>query len=368
LLLRDAGRALHFPVQDGGRAVDDHQDDRQPTRRRLLIGATGTALLGTAAGVAAWLRGGRRTTRSPGPGPSPGREEETMTMTTTRPRRVKITDPGQTVMEGAGVRLRRIIGGRAVDYVDPFLLLDEFKSDDPNDYIAGFPWHPHRGIETVTYMLEGQVRHGDSLGNKGVIGAGDLQWMTAGHGIIHEEMPERQQGRLWGFQLWVNLPARDKMCDPRYQDYASVKIPRVELSGGGQLMLVAGEHAGTRGPVSEIAAQPLYMDVRLPPLASFSQPIPPGHSAFCYVYQGRGRFGGTPEDPGPVLEGPRLAVLDDGDHLRVSSEDQQVRFLLAAGKPLHEPVARGGPFVMNTREEIEQAYRDYRDGTFLKQQ
>ncbi len=284
----------------------------------------------------------------------------------TRPRRVKTTHPGQSVMEGAGVRLRRIIGGPAVDYVDPFLLLDEFKSDDPNDYIAGFPMHPHRGIETVTYMLHGQVQHVDSLGNKGVIGPGDLQWMTSGHGIIHEEMPQRQEGRLWGFQLWVNLPAKLKLSDPRYQEYAAAKIPTVEREGGGEVRVVAGEHAGTRGPVSEIAAQPLYMDVRLPPLTAMSQPIVPGHNAFCYVYRGSGRFGGTAQEPGPELKSPNLAVLDDGDHLNVRSEGEELRFLLAAGKPLNEPVARGGPFVMNTKAEIAQAYQDYRDGNFLK--
>ncbi len=194
-----------------------------------------------------------------------------------RPRQVRVTHPGKQVSEGAGVRLRRVIGGPVVDYVDPFLLLDEFKSDNPDDYIAGFPWHPHRGIETVTYMVRGQVRHGDSLGNRGVIGPGDIQWMTAGHGIVHEEMPGQREGKLWGFQLWVNLPAKDKMCNPRYQDYQADKIPRVKHRDAGEVRVVAGEHGGVSGLVSEIAARPLYMDVRLPALSTFQQPIPSGH-------------------------------------------------------------------------------------------
>jgi redox-sensitive bicupin YhaK (pirin superfamily) len=281
-------------------------------------------------------------------------------------RRVRATHAGLPVTEGAGVRLRRIIGTPALGYLDPFLLLDEFKSDDPDDYIAGFPRHPHRGIETVTYMLEGQVRHGDSLGNSGVIGPGDLQWMTAGHGIIHEEMPEQRDGRLWGFQLWVNLPARLKLCDPRYQELGSAQIPEATVAGGGRVRVMAGQHAGVTGPVTGIAAGPLYLDLRLPPQTTISQPVPRGHNAFCYVYRGRCRIGGTDEEPGSLLKRGTLAVLDDGDHVRLESADQEARLLLAAGRPLDEPVARGGPFVMNTREEIEQAYRDYRAGTFLK--
>ncbi len=340
-------------------------EEGHSSRRRWFLGAVGASVAGGAVALYAWLRGRRRPAVPTAAADVNPNEEVPVASEFSSPRQVKTAHPGRQVMEGAGVRLRRIIGGSAVDYVDPFLLLDEFKSDDPDDYIAGFPMHPHRGIETVTYMMRGQVRHGDSLGNKGVIGPGDIQWMTAGHGIVHEEMPEQRKGQLWGFQLWVNLPARDKMCDPRYQEYPADKIPRVAREDGGQVRVVAGEHAGARGPVSEIAARPLYMDVHLPALGSFQQAIPAGHNAFCYVYQGSGRFGGTADAPGKTLEGPMLAVLGDGDHLNVSSEGE-VRFLLAAGKPLGEPVARGGPFVMNTPEEIEQAYRDYRAGTFLK--
>lgn len=268
---------------------------------------------------------------------------------------------GRQVLEGAGVRLRRVIGGLELDRVDPFLLLDEFHSDDPDDYIAGFPWHPHRGIETVTYMVRGQVRHGDSIGNVGVIGPGDVQWMTAGHGIIHEEMPEQRDGTLWGFQLWVNLPARDKLCDPRYQEIGSERIPSVELGANVRGRVVAGELAGATGPVGGIAVDPLYCDLVALDHSSADLPLPPAHSAFVYVYHGAGRIGGR------EVVGPRLALLGEGDRLQLSS-DEGMRVLLVAGRPLGEPVARGGPFVMNTPEEIAQAFRDYREGRLLKDQ
>jgi redox-sensitive bicupin YhaK (pirin superfamily) len=284
------------------------------------------------------------------------------------PRRVTTVHSGREVVDGAGVRLRRIIGGPEVNYVDPFLLLDEFRSDDPDDYIAGFPFHPHRGIETVTYMVAGQVRHRDSLGNKGVVGPGDVQWMTAGQGIIHEEMPEQREGRLWGFQLWVNLPARLKLCDPRYQDLPAGQISEVVAPGGARVRLVAGTFGDARGPVTEIAADPLLLDVALPRGATCAVPVPAGHNAFCYVYDGSGRLGGDGVDSkdGDVVTGPALALLSDGDGLHVKASQGPLRFLLAAGRPLREPVARGGPFVMNTHEEIAQAFREYREGTFLK--
>lgn len=290
-------------------------------------------------------------------------------MTTDAPagdtRQIKLVVAGQQVMEGAGVRLRRIIGSVALDYVDPFLLLDEFKSDDPQDYIAGFPWHPHRGIETVTYMINGRVRHEDSLGNAGVVGPGDAQWMTAGHGIIHQEMPEQLDGLLWGFQLWVNLPASRKLCRPRYQDVTAASIPEQPLPGGGGVRVVAGTFDGVAGPIRGVAADPTYLDVRLPAGGSLRHSLPTEHSAFCYVYAGQGRFGGTPAQPGRAVASGNLVLLDRGELLEVSAGGDEVRFLLAAGQPLHEPVARGGPFVMNTHREIEQAYRDYRDGNLL---
>ena len=277
------------------------------------------------------------------------------------PRAVQHQSSGRQVIEGAGVRLRRVIGGPEVDYVDPFLLLDEFRSDNPDDYIAGFPRHPHRGMETVTYMIRGRVRHGDSIGNAGVIGPGDVQWMTAGHGIIHEEMPERQEGLLWGFQLWVNLPARLKMSDPHYQEIAAEEIPSVELSKNVRARVITGEVEGTRGPVAGIAADPLYLDVVMLDRSEVTLPVSPGHSAFAYLFQGEGTVGGA------AASAPRLLVLGDGDRLQASSAEG-MRLLLVAGAPLREPVARGGPFVMNTREEIEQAFRDYREGKLLKAQ
>ena len=284
----------------------------------------------------------------------------------TQPRKIgQIVEP-QTVMEGAGVRLKRSIPGSAVDYVDPFLLFDHFGSDDPADYIAGFPMHPHRGIETVTYMLSGVVNHRDSIGNAGSIGAGDVQWMTSGRGILHEEMPQPHQGELAGFQLWVNLPARLKMTQPRYQEIASERIPEVKVGQGVKIRVIAGAVNGVRGPVTEIAADPTYLDVSIPPHGSFTHLIERGHSAFAYVFEGEGRFGITEESAGETLSHPKLVVFDDGDLVQVGATGQGVRFLLVSGKPLHEPIARGGPFVMNTREEILQAYQDLRNGTFIQ--
>jgi len=284
---------------------------------------------------------------------------------TLQPREIlEIVEP-QTVMEGAGVRLKRSIATRRLDYLDPFLLFDHFGSDNPDDYMAGFPMHPHRGIETVTYMLAGVVNHRDSIGNAGSIGAGDVQWMTSGRGIMHEEMPQPRQGEMAGFQLWVNLPAKLKMTEPRYQEIASDLIPEINREDGVKMRVIAGTVDGVRGPVTEIAADPAYLDASIPPNGSFYQPVERGHSVFAYVFEGEGTFGITDDGDGETVSHPKLVVFDDGDSVKVRATKQPLRFLLVSGKPLYEPIARYGPFVMNTREEIEQALRDLRNGTFV---
>ncbi len=277
----------------------------------------------------------------------------------------EIVEP-QTVTEGAGVRLRRSIAIGRLNYLDPFLLFDHFGSDDPDDYLPGFPMHPHRGIETVTYMLGGVVHHKDSLGNSGTVGAGDVQWMTSGSGILHEEMPRPANGEMYGFQLWVNLPAKLKMTRPRYQEVRSVAIPRVAREGGVRIRVVAGEVEGVRGPVTEIHADPGYLDVSIPPGRSFGQPVSRGHAAFAYVFEGKGIFGGNVKGGGIRIPSPSLAVFEDGDSVYVRTDRHPVRFLLVSGRPLGEPIARYGPFVMNTKEEIDQALADLHDGTFVR--
>jgi quercetin 2,3-dioxygenase len=267
----------------------------------------------------------------------------------------------QAVMEGAGVRLRRSIAGRALDYLDPFLLFDHFGSDNPADYLPGFPMHPHRGIETVTYMLAGKVTHRDSLGNAGTIGAGDVQWMTAGRGIMHEEMPQPVNAKMAGFQLWVNLPAKLKMTRPRYQEYLAASIPEALLPGGVRIRVVAGNADGVRGPVTEIAAEPTYLDIRLPAGVTYAHPAPRGHTAFGYLFEGTAVFG-TGDHP---LASLKLVVFGDGDVVQARAGDEGARFLLVSGKPLGEPIARYGPFVMNTRQEIMQALADLQNGTFV---
>ena len=281
---------------------------------------------------------------------------------TSQPRKVQRIIEPRSVLEGAGVRLKRSIAGPDLDYLDPFLLFDHFGSEDPDDYLAGFPMHPHRGIETVTYMLAGEVRHRDSLGNAGTIGTGDVQWMTAGGGIMHEEMPAAHEGKMAGFQLWVNLPAKLKMTHPRYQEIAANQIPAVEREDGVRILVTAGAEDGIQGPVTEIAADPTYMDVTIAPGGSFSQPVPRGHAAFAYIFEGQGLFGGA----GEMISHPKLVVFGDGDLVEVRVEDQSIRFLLVSGKPLNEPIARYGPFVMNTVQEIQQALQDLRDGTFVR--
>jgi redox-sensitive bicupin YhaK (pirin superfamily) len=272
----------------------------------------------------------------------------------------------EATSDGAGVKLKRSIATRTLDYLDPFLLFDHFGSENSEDYIAGFPMHPHRGIETVTYMLAGAVKHRDSSGNSGIIRAGDVQWMTAGGGIMHEEMPQLEGGRLDGFQLWVNLPARLKMTRPRYQEVASQDIPSVERENGVQIRIIAGAVGGAQGSVKEIAADPTYLDVSVPAKASLTHPIPKGHTAFAYVFAGAGSFGGTDDVDGEQVTAPHLVVFTDGDQVQIKASDQALRFLLISGKPLNEPVARYGPFVMNTEQEIEEALMDLRRGTFVK--
>lgn len=281
----------------------------------------------------------------------------------TTPRRIaKIIEP-QPVVEGAGVRLKRSIATSTLDYLDPFLLLDHFASKNPADYEAGFPLHPHRGIETVTYLLSGAVRHKDTLGNAGEIGPGDVQWMTAGRGIMHEEMPQVHPEGVAGFQLWVNLPAKLKMTEPRYQNIAANEIPEIHREGSATIRVIVGSVDGVTGPVGGIAADPTYLDVLVSPRSSFVHPIARGHTAFAYVFEGEGRFGAEDQT---VVTHPRLAVWTDGDTVEVKTAESPVRFLLVSGKPLNEPIARYGPFVMNTREEIEQTLRELREGTFAR--
>ena len=274
----------------------------------------------------------------------------------------EIVEP-QAVVEGAGVRLKRSIGGHALNYLDPFLLLDHFQSTTPADYQAGFPLHPHRGIETVTYLLTGAVRHRDSVGNTGEIGPGDLQWMSAGRGILHEEMPQVRPEGVAGFQLWVNLPAKQKMSAPRYQNIHSSEIPIIERDRGASVRVIAGTVDGTRGPIMGIVAEPSYLDVTLAGKGSLVLPVPPGHSAFAYLFDGEARFGATERT---LVTAPRLIVWDDGDSVEVHAEKKPTRFLLVSGKPLNEPIARYGPFVMNTQQEIQQTLRELQQGTFAQ--
>jgi redox-sensitive bicupin YhaK (pirin superfamily) len=276
---------------------------------------------------------------------------------------IQVVKP-ESVVEGAGVRLGRSIGTRRLDYLDPFLLLDHFESAEPSDYRAGFPYHPHRGIETVTVMRTGLVQHRDSLGHQGSIGAGDIQWMTSGSGILHEEMPQVRPEGIAGLQLWLNLPARDKMTRPRYRDLQGAHLPVVEGDEGARLRVIAGEAAGGRltGPVGGLAVAPKFVDVTLPPGAAFREAVPIGHTVFAYLDQGEVHFG----PDGRVVQGPALVVFGDGDLVEARAGAGEGRFLLAAARPLGEPIARHGPFVMNTRAEIEQALADLRSGRFIR--
>jgi hypothetical protein len=276
----------------------------------------------------------------------------------------QIIEP-EPVTEGAGVRLNRSIGTERLDYLDPFLLLDHFASSNRRDYEAGFPLHPHRGIETVTYVLHGEVKHKDTLGNSGRIGAGDVQWMTAGRGIMHEEMPQVRPEGIAGFQLWVNLPAKLKMTRPRYQEIRAGEVPEIKKEDGTRIRVITGTVDGVRGPVTGVAADPIYLDVFVPAHASFRQLIERGRTAFAYVFEGEAKFAGDEKEGGPMISPPRLVMLGDGDYVKVITGESPVRFLLVSGKPLHEPIARYGPFVMNTEEEIEQTLLELRQGTFV---
>ena len=267
---------------------------------------------------------------------------------------------GTPTSDGAGVRLTRVIGGPVLPDLDPFLLLDEFGSDSPDDYIAGFPDHPHRGFETVTYMLDGRMRHRDNQGNSGLLGPGSIQWMTAGRGIVHSEMPEQEEGLMRGFQLWVNLPASDKMTEPRYQDIAASDIPEVELDDGVRVRVLSGQFDDVTGPVASVAAQPLYLDIELPAAASLSPALPELHTAFLYVFEGSLVAGATKE----TVNKHELAVLEEGTEVPLVSGADGARMILVAGKSIGEPVARYGPFVMNTREELQQAFEDFSAGRF----
>lgn len=269
---------------------------------------------------------------------------------------------GEPVIEGAGVHLRRIFGFQQTSRFDPFLLLDDFRSDSPQEFLSGFPWHPHRGIETITYVLKGDVEHGDSLGNTGVISSGDVQWMTAGSGIIHQEMPKGDDsGSMHGFQLWANLPASQKMMKPRYRDIGAADIPEVAFENGIKIKIIAGKVAGVSGPVDDIVIDPEYLDCLLPPGACFIHETKRGYTTFLYAIQGNGSVAGNSVSNGTLL------LFGDGDELAVTAgSDDNLRFLLLSGKPLKEAVAWRGPIVMNTDQELEEAFRELRDETFIK--
>lgn len=271
---------------------------------------------------------------------------------------------GHPTVDGAGVHLRRVFGFQEIPALDPFLLLDDFRSDRPEHYLPGFPWHPHRGIETITYLFEGSVEHGDSLGNRGVIGPGDVQWMTAGNGVIHQEMPKGdERGRMGGLQLWTNLPARYKRMAPRYQGFGAADIPLARLQGGGHVRVVSGLFEGVQGAVREVVAHPVYLDVELPPGAKFRFPTDSGHTILAYVVDGKGDFGEGTRGHG-LVDGT-LAVLGEGDYFTAVASEKGVRFIFLSGKPLKESVAWGGPIVMNTQEELREAFEQLEKGTFL---
>jgi len=276
---------------------------------------------------------------------------------------IRMVEP-EDVIEGAGVRLKRSLGGRALAYLDPFLLLDHFEARNPADYRAGFPFHPHRGIETVTYILTGAVRHRDSLGNSGSIGAGDVQWMTAGRGIYHEEMPEVRPEGISGFQLWVNLAAKEKMVAPRYQDIHASEIPQSVRGDGTRIRVISGTADGANGPVSGISVAPTYLDVTVPAGVTFTYPLERDHTALTYLFEGEVNVEAANDNADVTARAPKLLVWGEGDTIRLAARDAPGRLLLAAGKPLNEPVARYGPFVMNTRNEIEQTLRELQLGSF----
>jgi quercetin 2,3-dioxygenase len=300
----------------------------------------------------------------------------------TKIRKIHKMYKSKPTLEGAGVHLHRAFGGTTDAHTfDPFLLLDDFRNDRPQDYAPGFPWHPHRGIETITYVLRGQVAHSDSMGNHGIITSGDVQWMTAGSGILHQEMPEGDtDGHMYGFQLWANLPRANKMMDPRYQDIKSAQIPVVTLEGGVTARVICGEVLGVRGPVENIVIDPRYLDIAVPAKTHFTFPTPSGHTVFAYVVDGKGTFCDEQDPFAYEREGSNyfdmqhdrlmsdrtLILFEDGDQLLVTTEDNPVRFMLISGRPIHEPIAWYGPIVMNSENELRQAFEELEQGTFIK--
>jgi redox-sensitive bicupin YhaK (pirin superfamily) len=296
-------------------------------------------------------------------------------------RKIRKVYKSKPTIEGAGVHLKRAFGFYQVPSLAPFLLLDDFHSDHPGDYLRGFPWHPHRGIETITYVLYGKVEHGDSMGNKGTISPGDVQWMTAGSGIVHQEMPKGQKdGLMWGFQLWANLPASHKMMDPRYRDIRRSQIPETTLEQGVKVKIICGEVNGVKGPVKDIVIDPEYLDITVPSKTNFKYPVKRGHTVFAYVIEGKGYFDQDRDSYAYEAEGANyfdfkrdcfmnpetLILFDEGEEVAISTEDKPVRFLFVSGKPIGEPVAWYGPIVMNTQEELRIAFEEYQNGTFIK--
>ena len=296
-------------------------------------------------------------------------------------RRIKKILKSKPTIEGAGVHLNRAFGFYQVPQLDPFLLLDDFRSENPDHYLPGFPWHPHRGIETITYMLDGYVEHGDSMGNKGVITPGDVQWMTAGSGIIHQEMPKGdKKGRMGGFQLWANLPARQKMMEPRYRDVKKDTIPQVKRKDGTTIRIISGKVDGVQGPVTDIVIDPEYLDVSVPANTTFVHSVKPDHTVFAYIIDGQAYFDKGKDSFAYEIEGANyfdfereclmasesVVLYGEGDEINVNTAEEPVRFLLISGKPLNEPVAWYGPIVMNTQEELKQAFEEYNNGTFIK--
>ena len=284
------------------------------------------------------------------------------TATSSTPARVTRKVRGRPTSDGAGVKLTRVIGGPDLPELDPFLLLDEFGTDHAEDYIAGFPSHPHRGFETVTYMLDGRMRHKDNHGNEGLLTPGSVQWMTAGRGLVHSEMPEQESGRMRGFQLWVNLPARDKMTDPKYQEFAPENIPMAEPSAGVSVKVIAGKVGEVTGPIVQPATDPVYLDISLAPAKAWEYALPEGHNAFAYVFEGAVTVGEG--DDARALETHEMAVLGGGDLLQLRAGSAEARLIVVAGRPLREPVMRHGPFVMNTKQELMQAFVDFQEGRF----
>ncbi len=279
-------------------------------------------------------------------------------------RTIQTVIKSRPTLEGAGVHLKRVFGNSEVPLFDPFLMLDDFRSNNPDHYRPGFPWHPHRGIETITYMLKGEVAHGDSMGNEGLISSGDTQWMTAGSGIIHQEMPRGDyEGKMEGFQLWANLPRSHKMMEPRYRDIKSTQVPEVTLENGAKIKVICGKVGEHEGPVQGIIIDPEYLDVTVPAKTDFKHPTKNGHTVFAYVIGGEGHFDETKKH---LIGNGTVCLYADGDHLTVTTAETPIRFLLISGKPIGEPVAWYGPIVMNSNEELQLAFEEYRNGTFIK--